>query len=821
MGSAYLRKYGRAVIDNGYEIVFIKPGTKRPKEPEWTKIDFNRRYKKALANGKGSWGIGIKTEHTPLVDIDCYDKKIVRKMIEKATELCGEGLARIGQDPKTGLLYRTDEPFRKVTSRTYLDEEGRRVKLEVLGKGQQFVSHAIHPDTGQSYRWPSKDHPGNVAADDLNLIDRDAAEELADYFDELAEEKGWQIATKGRESLDDRDYDPDDPFIDAKETVGFSIEEQRARLMTIPGNTDYDLWTDIGMALYHENNGSQDGLYLWHEWSADAYNYDSDALDAKWPSFKIEGKRREPLTFRYIMKLAKKEEERLAGEALDEIKASLRDSKTLEDINEVCETIKKTQFTELLRKSLVPVIKDRAKAVAGMNLTPTEVKAMIKYRDPSMKIMPKWCEPFVYLQLDEEFYNTVTRARLSHKAFDASFGRFTMTREERLQGKASPEHPASHLALHRYEVPVVHTVMYLPGQGEFFDVDGNNYVNSYSEHTIPEIPDEFSEKHLRVIKVVEDHLEHLFESERDRKLLLSFMAYIVQTGERVNWAPIIQGAEGDGKTYFHLLMGAVLGGANVKTVPGEALAEKNTAWAEGSMFCLIEEVRLHGKDRYAIVNKVKPYITNVIISIRRMQVDWYDVINTQSYILTTNHKDGMPSKDSDRYFPMFSNWQTAEALRKFKADNPKYYKRLHDALKYRGALRKWLMEYELHPDFDPKERATKSASRAEMDYLNKTDEEEVLDAILDSGKSPMLTRTLLDSAMLSDAMLDEGQAAPYGRGMKMMLSEAGFTFLKQVKIDGKPRKLWSQEPRRFKKSGGEIDTQAIRNYVHGEEEVDI
>ena len=44
------------------------------------------------------------------------------------------------------------------------------------------------------------------------------------------------------------------------------------------------------------------------------------------------------------------------------------------------------------------------------------------------------------------------------------------------------------------------------------------------------------------------HMEHLFANERDRKLLLSWMAHIVQTGGRSNWAPVIQGAEGDGKT---------------------------------------------------------------------------------------------------------------------------------------------------------------------------------------------------------------------------------------------------------------------------------
>lgn len=55
----------------------------------------------------------------------------------------------------------------------------------------------------------------------------------------------------------------------------------------IAGDADpskYDDWIMIGMCLYHILP-TQEGLNLWHEWSARADNYDATPLDVKWASF--------------------------------------------------------------------------------------------------------------------------------------------------------------------------------------------------------------------------------------------------------------------------------------------------------------------------------------------------------------------------------------------------------------------------------------------------------------------------------------------------------------------------------------------------------
>jgi hypothetical protein len=811
----YLKKYGAAVLDNGYEIVFIRPGEKRPFGKDWEATTHgHKRLKAALANGRGEYGVGIKTRKTPLVDIDCYDEEIVEHMRQFVEETCGPTLERVGMPPKLGMVYRSDKPFAKIQSKVFLDDEGRMNKLEVLGDGQQFVALHVHPDTGKPYRWKGKQHPGIVPREELSPIAADDATEFVAEFERQCRAKGWpEKSTVKRKESRTGDYDYDDPFITDKAKVEITTEELRAKLQMVPNPDDYDTWFQVGMSLHHQFDGSDEGLTLWHEWSAEASNYDSDALDEKWPTFEIEGKKREPLTARLILKLAKEEEDRIATDEFEEIKEALEEAGDVKDVKKVCERVKRTAFDSILRATVVNLVTAKLKAI-GTSMTKSAVSALVRYENPENQAMPVWLEHFVYCQQDEMFYSTKTRQTLSTKAFDASFNRYMMTKKDRLEGRSSPEHSASHVALNRYQIPFVANRMYLPGTDEIFRISGLDYVNSYSDIDVPAVPERIGKRGRRAIERVQRHVAHLFPNERDQKLLLSWIAYIVQSGKRVNWAPVLQGTEGDGKSFFALLMGVVLGASNVKTIQGDALGETYTSWSENSQFCMVEEVRLHGKDRFAVINKIKPFITNGIISVRRMRTDWYDVINTVNYMLTTNFKDGVPMSQGDsRYYPIFSQWQSKQALTRFNNANPRYYDELHEALQEMGALRKWLLDYELCEEFDPAKRAPVSASRAEMLYLNQSDEEEVLETILEESEDPLVSSTLLDSAKLAEAMLDAGAIAPAGMAMKRLLSEHSFTaFGKQVKLDGKPRRLWTRDPQRFMRNG-EIDTAAVRAYL--------
>ena len=65
-------------------------------------------------------------------------------------------LVRIGRAPKTLLGFRCEEdPFRKLSTGTFVMPDGSEAKVEILADGQQFVADGIHPDTGQPYLWPA------------------------------------------------------------------------------------------------------------------------------------------------------------------------------------------------------------------------------------------------------------------------------------------------------------------------------------------------------------------------------------------------------------------------------------------------------------------------------------------------------------------------------------------------------------------------------------------------------------------------------------------------------------------------------------------
>lgn len=812
MAIHYLKRYAQRVVDNGYDICFIRPGEKRPFGKEWeSKKHGPKKIAAAIEAGRGNFGVGIKAHDTPGVDIDCYDKKLVKHMIRVTEELCGETLQRTGLAPKTLLVYRADEEFPKTQSKTFIDDEGRAVKLEVLAAGQQFVAFHIHPDTEEPYFWKDDVSVLDVPRDELNVITHDDALEIVAEFERQCRKRGWvekstvKRLTSGGSGREMRS----DAFVSDKSKVDLSAEALLKKLHMVPNCEDHETWFHVGMALYHQFDGEQEGLDMWHEWSSPAHNYDQDALDARWETFEIEGKKREPLTARFILKQAQAEEERVAGEELEDIRKAIKKADDERGFQQVMDRIRHIAFPPITREGLVTLLKEQIKKRTDSVMPVGTIRRAIAFENPDHKSKPAFLRNWVYIQQDDTFYNSKTRQSLSTKGFDLSFGRFLLTKKDILEGISVPEHSATHVAVHRFQIPSVANKMYLPGEDETFDANGLPYINSYSDATVPETPDKLNRKQRRMCARVERHLEHLFPNERDRKLLLSWLAYIAQTGGRVNWAPVLQGAESDGKSFFGLMMASVLGGENVNAINGTDLAEKYTSWAEGSQVCMIEEVRLHGADRFAVINKVKTYITNVMVSIRRMNTDSYKVINTVNYLLTTNHKDGVPVNDSSsRYFPMFSRWQTKAAIDKFNRQNPEYYDELHEVLEHGGALRRWLLDYELHEDFNPKRRATESASLKEMRYLNQSDEEEGLAEILDREITGCC-RELLDSSALAEAMADAGIPIPQGPAWKRLLSEGGFTALGQVKVDGKPRRYWSQEPDKFIVDG-KVDTNAIR-----------
>lgn len=824
----YLAKYGARLLDAGYRILPIPKGDKSPPKDEafgdWRKVKATSALLRAwIADRYSRSGVGIDTRMAPGVDLDIMDETAADYMENWVVERFGAAPVRIGQAPKRLLAFRCDEEFPKITSKYWVDpwcvelgKDGltKPYRVEILAAGQQYVAYHIHPDTGQPYKWVRNGSILKTAWEDLPVLTQEDAQTICDEFDRYAEEREWEVKAstaviRRLKAQSGKNIDRNDVFANDKQKTDISDDDLRRKLMMVPGAETYETWVQIGMSLWHQYDGEQLGLDLWHEWSATASNYDSDALDEKWETFDAQGKSQTPLTARIIIKLADEQAAVIAVETFRELQEKIAATAGTKALQDVCEEIKKIEFGLMQRMQLANSIAVRYKLITGATMPIGTARTLIKYEQPKATEAPKWLEPFCYVQIDNKFFNTKTRRSLAYDVFNGSMNRWMLTKTEVLEGKSIPEAQAAAFALNNAQIKIVDNRIYLPGEDLYFSYNDLPVVNSYNDATIPDVPETLTKQEKRAIQTVKNHVKLLFPQDM---VLIDAMAWIVQNpGQRLNWTILMQGQEGDGKTFFAGVLGAALGANNVRSIYAKALEKEFNGWAEGAQVVFIEEMKLQGHNKFDLLNAVKPLITNPTVSIRRMGTDHYEVPNMTTFFITTNFRDALPlDENSTRYYPMFSTFQTLALHDEFKAANPGYYANLFGALEHAGALRKWLLSHEISENFKGKDRAPPSPYKAEMISYTENEGSSVLRMVL-SGRGS-LDETLLDSHALAEKMSEHDIDVPYGRAMGRLLMDNGFTKLCQMKVGDKTPMFWSRRPQRFRSADGSPDLIAMRHY---------
>lgn len=199
-------KAGAALIANGYQIVPIRTGEKRPTLKDWTTLALDLPAYNAMVGKHGRDGAGILTKYTPAIDIDIYNEAMAASMRTIVQRRLGHAPMRVGRAPKCLFIFKTNEPFEKITSASYIDptnpttSDGKPLKqrIEILGDGQQFVAYHIHPDTNKPYDWPGfEQEPLDVAHADLIELGVDDAQWICEQYEALAERMEWKKVGSG------------------------------------------------------------------------------------------------------------------------------------------------------------------------------------------------------------------------------------------------------------------------------------------------------------------------------------------------------------------------------------------------------------------------------------------------------------------------------------------------------------------------------------------------------------------------------------------------------------------------------------------------
>lgn len=303
----YLKLYGETLVSLGYTVLPIAPGTKRPDLRDWpqhatTGDDVRRWY----GNGRADHGAGINARDTPAIDVDVLDVEVSAAMATEIDKIFPNSalLTRTGQAPKFLIPFRSETPFRKMSSGVYTDGTHTH-KVEILGDGQQWVAYHEHPFTRQPYTWfdgLSGGGVADVARVDLPLLDAVGAQRVIDAFEVLAAGMVASGRWSVKSTVPDRTSPvaTDDPFAAHVPPVTDLSRPQIEALIAKLDPDEREDWVRAGRILHHQYAGEDAGLEIWHEWAVQSDKWKQETETTVWESF---GNRHDaPETLRSLIK---------------------------------------------------------------------------------------------------------------------------------------------------------------------------------------------------------------------------------------------------------------------------------------------------------------------------------------------------------------------------------------------------------------------------------------------------------------------------------------------------------------------------------------
>lgn len=756
---------GLKLLDGGFEPIPV--AGKAPNCGKgWEAFDLTVARVEAWArNGKAGHNVGLRTGKITGIDIDIQDADLADWVEAAARErFPGQIPKRVGRAPKRLLLYLAERPFQKITLTHQAEEGAERIRLvEVLGQGQQFVAYGTHPDTGKPYTWEGGE-PAKLEHWELETV---SGEEVFLWLKNLVaphiqEQLGGECrVTSGGMGLaatvgDNATFEADDWIIQQPHD-DFSIEDAQWAMEQLGEEfyDDRDHWRNTGMALHHQFSQTEHNacaFELWDDWSSQSAKYDGQVKGEcrkLWAAgFKDERGGSTVITIgtvKHMLSDAWTQRKSVVRQATvetfsDEIKAASNDD---EIFNLIAPQIREADLQQHHRDRLAKVAQARIKEITGVTTTISIIRKAFAAKTQEFAVenatdtfaAPDWARNWVWVVGEDKYVHRVTLERATITSFNTANARHGQ--DLRVGDDVYDPHTMMARVWH---MPVVSRVTYLPMADQIFRTEGVLHLNSFRADQVVKPAAEYSPAGYRCIQAFERHMELLVPDQRERELLVSWLAYCyLEPGRKIRWSPVIKGCEGDGKSALLTIIGTVLGSANTKIVNGSTLQSSPfTGWAQGACVALIEEVRFHGHSKYEVANKLKPYIANNEVEIHAKGKDPYVVPNTVNYLLVTNHEDMMVVlKDDRRYLIIHTPYATYQDQEKalegaWFMDRDQHYRELLDELPLHAAdLALYFSQYATHPEFRPNGEAPMTAARQKTIEEGRSDEEQAVRDILD------------------------------------------------------------------------------------------
>jgi len=292
---------------------------------------------------------------------------------------------------------------------------------------------------------------------------------------------------------------------------------------------------------------------------------------------------------------------------------------------------------------------------------------------------------------------TPNNGLLKPDQFKATYGGYQFALQ--FEGKPTKSAFEAFTESQLYAFPKVYGTCFRPElePGGIIWDEGLQYVNTYAPVNVDRVAGDPS----RFL----DLLARIIPDERDRVILLSYMAACVQhVGFKFQWAPLIQGTEGNGKTFLATAVSRAVGEKyshfpNAADLAGNG--SKFTGWLHEKLFIGIEEIFTDGKTE--LQEALKPLITNRKIEIQYKGMDQFTGDNRANFILFSNHKDAVKKTKTDRRYCIFYSAQQSKEDLINSGMSGRFFPEIYDWARDGGyaIITDYLFNYAIPEEFNP------------------------------------------------------------------------------------------------------------------------
>lgn len=592
----YKQVHGPALVAARYMLVPIKTGEKYPNKKGWPQLRATLQDVESWATSRYYGGLGVLGEFNPGIDIDVQDREIVDKIIAWCAENIGVTPVRVGNAPR--VLIPCCAPAGGLgpdNSAKYEDDLGVSHQIEIKAKGQQWVAYGLHPKTGKPYAWTGGELH-DIDGDLLPELTGEKISALFNYFESIAPDT-WLKLSKGRSRArvggltSDGEITGVTAFENYKPPINIDVDRVRSILAALSpdGKVNGLGWRTVGMALFHQFDGSDEGKEILREWSENSIEYDYDEILLRWPSWASKTYGGNPITFATVIQMYNE----VTQEADDPTRR--KKSKKLSDWEK--------------RYIMVDLADSSEVSDAGVPIHKARRHTLRAFREQNSGYVHRFID--VLGEADSE--PMVTAWQNSHNT--------------------------RHYAGYTYQ----------PGKPRFcrrpnsYD-DDTQYINGfYFPPHVEEIPD-----YLDRLGPFNDLVAHLFPEESERVWFIEWLARLIQNpAVRSFVTPInITPVTGTGRGILFDILRLLVGGHNTHDVSPDDLEGRFNSFLDKCLIAVVQEIKATtGSRKYQTWERMKSLLADTVANIQAKGQDSYTAHVYANFLMFSNNIDALPLRD--------------------------------------------------------------------------------------------------------------------------------------------------------------------------------